>query len=48
MLDSLNAFGPEPKYLLLNKDEVIASFHVDGLTDNIVIDKEYQNLSDVI
>lgn len=44
VLDSLNAFGPEPKYLLLNKDEVIASFHVDGLTDNIVIDKEYVKL----
>lgn len=44
MLNELNSFGVDPKYYLLNKDELIASFHIDSLTDSIVIDKEFVEL----
>lgn len=36
----------KPEYLLMNKDNVIASFHVDDLLDAIVINKEYKKLPD--
>lgn len=36
----------KPEYLLMNKDNVIASFHVDDLLDAIVIDEEYKKLPD--
>lgn len=44
MMDKLNAFEQEQKYLLMNKDEKIASFHVDSLTDSIIIDEKYTEL----
>lgn len=41
MTSKMNAFASEndAKYLLMNKDELIAHFHVNGITDGIIIDK---------
>ena len=44
-MKKMNAFGQEQKnYYLLNKDKILASFHVDPILDEITIDNVYTEL----